>query len=82
MNDTNIKSNLDFQEMILMLDFCMGVVCPFCGRKCFDPEKQRGQVRLKSRCPNPECRKDPAEEKFLRKQEKKAQKKTVQRKTR
>ena len=67
------KLENDFADHILLLEYCYGLTCSFCGTKVLDPDKSKNQINLKDRCPF--CLKDPDEEKQRIAKERKQQNK-------
>lgn len=51
------------------IDFHYGTICMCCKEKVLDPDKKKGQIHLKGKCPS--CGKDSKEEKKSKKQRKK-----------
>lgn len=55
-------------QLLQYLDFHYGLICLACRGKVMDPDKRKGQIHLKGKCPS--CGKDSKEEKKSKKQRK------------
>jgi len=56
-------------QLLQFLDYHYAVLCKCCGEKVMDPDKKKGQIHLKGKCPT--CNKDSKDEKKTKKERKK-----------